>query len=413
MTKARGKDAKINFKKNSLIMALPLSLPAIPIMIVLGESAFLFVIPLLVGLLLALKLAKKLDVKDAIAYPFVQYTFLLFLFYLFWAYPNVGLGLIIIVPKIYIINTVLVYLYFQFVKKKTMPTRILVLMVTLLVTSFFYAEHYGQNRSTPVLFRMLSGDFGDTSWSRERITTDTVQVTSDGIFEYRLEQVHRSTPLGSNTELRLFVRDLNLDTEYRIRLDDVMNEDRVLLHSRPHGRDFFWSTMRPSDGVEQRYLLTTTSTYAPVRRWVFELNMETQTASLLEQIHVSMIGRTEDDNFIAHLYMVNFFDNENRSVRLVMVDTETREIIHIPIEIDVTQIIVRNFDFGWDMSSYAVWATNEETGQRYLAEPARRIVGMMPTGVPERYIVILREGFLAEERRFELDMYTRTMSELN
>jgi hypothetical protein len=179
-----------------------------------------------------------------------------------------------------------------------------------------------------------------------------------------------------------------------------------------YGQDVFWSTMQPVDRVDKGYLLTTTSAYAPVRRWVFELNMETQTVSLLEQIHVGMLARTEDDKFIANLYMVNFFDNERRSVRLVMVDTTTREIIQIPIEIDVAEIIVQNFDHSWVLISPAVREIDEETGISYVVQPPKRVVEVIPTDVHEIYFVILREGFLVIERNFELDMNTRTMREL-
>jgi len=381
-------------------------------MMVFGESALLLAIPLIVGLILTVSLSERLEIKDAVAYPFVQYAFFLLLFYLFWAYPNVGLGLIIMIPMIYIVNIAVGYSYFRFVKNKTMRGKILVLLATLLITSLLYAEHYGQNSGTPALFRMLGGDFGYTSWTREYVKVDTLQTTSDGIFEYQLEQIHRSTPLRSNTELRLFVRDLSTGAEYRIRLDDVMDEARLRQPSMTYGQDVFWSTMQPVDRVDKGYLLTTTSAYAPVRRWVFELNMETQTVSLLEQIHVGMLARTEDDKFIANLYMVNFFDNERRSVRLVMVDTTTREIIQIPIEIDVAEIIVQNFDHSWVLISPAVREIDEETGISYVVQPPKRVVEVIPTDVHEIYFVILREGFLVIERNFELDMNTRTMREL-
>ena len=397
--------AIINFRKNLLIMILPVGLPAISIMIALGESVLLFAIPLFVGLVLTVTLAKRLAIRDAIAYPFVQYTFFPLLYYFFWAYPNVGIGLIIIVPMIYSINIVVGYLYFRFVKNKTVRGKVLVLIATLLVTSFLYSEHYGHKSGTPVIIRMINGDFGDYSWSRETVRTDTEQVTDDGIFAYRLERVHRYTPLRSNIELRIFARNLNSGTEYRIRLDDVMDEGRLPLPSIT-SRASFWSTMQSID-EGARYLLTTSPSFAPARRWVFELNMEMQTVSLLEQIHVSMLGRTGDNNFITRLYMVNFFNNKPRSVRLAMADTATREIIYIPIEIDTAQIVIQNFDSGWDMISSA------ETGQRYVSQSARRLVGILPTDVQKTYLVVLREGFLAKERTFELNMNTRTISEIN
>ncbi|MCL2420433.1 MAG: hypothetical protein FWD03_01115 [Defluviitaleaceae bacterium] len=392
---------QINFRRNLLVMILPVIIPAIPIMLGLGESVLLFAVPLVIGLILSISLAKRLSIKDAIAYPFVQYAFFFMLFYLFWAYPNVGLGMILVIPMIYIINTAVGYTYFRFVKNKATWGKMLVLIATLLITSLLYSEHYGPNRSTPVLFRMAGGDFGDVNLVREHVRTDTLQITDNGLFEYRLEQVHRSTPFWSTTELRLFVRNTNTGAEYHIRLDDVMNEARL---PRPGSSSApaHWITMQATDETQQLYKLTTTSAYAPVRRWVFELNMEAQTVSLLEQIHVSMLGRTEDDQFIADLYMVNFFDDPNRSIRLVMRDTETREMIHIPIEIDVAEVLVRNFDWGWDLL--------EEVD---AIGPTNRVVWVMPTDVPKVYTVVLREGFLVRERRFELDMNAKVMTELD
>jgi len=330
--------------------------------------------------------------------------------YVFWAYPNVGLGLIIVVPGIYIANTAIGYLYFRLVKNKTMLGKILTLTATLLVTLFFYSEHYGSNRHIPVLFRMLSGDFGNVAWARENTRTDDMQTVSDELFEFQLERVQQNTPLSSAAELWLFTRDLSSGTEYRIRLDDVMNEAEL-----PRGSNVltpYWSSIQSIDEATQRYLLTTTSDFSSRRRWVFEINMENQTANLLEQIHVAMLGRTDDDKFIAHLYMVNFFDDENRSVRLAMRDVETGERIHIPIDIDVAEIAVRNFDSGWDLLRPAVWATDEETSRGYVTQPPKWVVEIVLTDTPMVYTVLLREGFLVSGRKFELDMNLRKMREL-
>jgi hypothetical protein len=229
---------------------------------------------------------------------------------------------------------------------------------------------------------MMSGDFGYTSLTREGTGTEAAQITNDEAFEYRLEKIYRSTMFRSSAEFWLVAKNLRTGDEHRIRLDDVMNESQLPTPPTVYGRNVFWSTMQIAGETEQIYLLTTTSSYSPGRRWVFEVNMKTQTVSLLEQIHISIFVRTEDDNYIAELYMVNFFDGENRSVRLVMTDTKTREEIHIPIEIDAAEI---DFDM-------------------YLAQPVRQVADITPTGIQRIYYVVLREGFVANERIFELDM---------
>jgi hypothetical protein len=400
---------KVNYKKNLLMMTLPPSLLAVPFLISFGESVMLIAVPLAIGILLAATLAKRLDNKDAAAYPFVQYSFLLLFYYFAWAYPNTGLALIVVVPLIYIINTAIGYIYFRFVKNKRMPGKVFVLLLTLIATSLLYNESYGQNRHTPILFRMLGGDFGYTSWTREVVRTDTKQISDDGIFEYQMKRARRFSPLRSNTELWLLMRNINSDGEHSIRLDNVMNEDLPPPSSRRGG---YWSTMQAADSVGQIYLLSATSTFAVARRWVFEIDMKTQSADLLEQIRVGMLGRTKDDRYIAHLYMANFFDGENRAVRLVMRDTETGNTSQIPIDIDVSEAVAQNFNHGWDLLSPAEWLEDKETGQRYMSQAPKRAVEIMLTDMPEIYIALLREGFITRDRRFELDMNIGIMKEL-
>jgi len=400
-------------RKNLLIMTLPVIILATPIMIGLGESFLLVAVPLIIGILLSISLAGRLDTNDAISYPFVQYSFVILFFYFSWAYPNVGIEWIIVVPAIYIINTAIGYLYFRFVKTKSILCKVLVLIVTLVVTSFVYSEHHGPNRGTPVLFRMLSGDFGNSGWTRENINTDTMQITADGIFEYQTKWVRLNTPFRASAELWLLVRNISSGDEYSIRLDNVMNENLLSSPSSPLTSSFYWITMQLVDGEEQIYSLTTTSTFATARRWVFELNIDTQVVNLTERTHVGLLGRTDDDKFIANLYMINFFDCENRNIRLVMRDTGTGETIQIPVDIDVSEVVIQNFNHNWSLISPAVWATDEATGRGYVAQPAKRAVDIAPTDIMDIYIVLLREGFIVRNRTFELNMSTGTMREIH
>ena len=154
------KTSKISFKRNILIMTLPVLLFAIPIMILLGESAFLFLNPLSLSFIFIAVLAKKLNTRDAIAYPIVQYSFFVLLFYLLWEYSNVGLGLIVVIPMLFIINFALVFLYFNFVKNKKLRGKILILLSTLLITLTLYSEHYGAYASTPIIIRLWDNLLG-------------------------------------------------------------------------------------------------------------------------------------------------------------------------------------------------------------------------------------------------------------
>jgi len=395
-------DNKPNNRTKLLIMNLPVII-SVPMIIMLGESAFLLALPVIIGMVLSFRIVKQLDMKDAIAYPFMQYAFVLLLLYFLWVYSNVGLALIVVLPMIFIVNNVIVFLYFRFVKKKALWSKIFVLLVTLLLTSVMYSEHYGANHNIPAFFRMLNGDFGNSSWTQEHVSLDDMQLSDDGLFEFQTRRIQRNTPLSSNSELWIFIRNLTTGEEVDIRLDEVMDETEVPRASVSRSG---WATLQPIDENQQSILLTTTSNFYLQRRWVFELNTANQTAELLEQIHVGAALRV-DDYFRSHLYMVNFFD-ENRSIRLVMIDLKTDEIIQISIDIDVNEVVINGFNQDWDFLSPVVRNRDGE-----IIEPAKWVIGIEPTDVPRVYTVVLREGLLINERVFELDMNTSTIHELN
>jgi len=78
-------------RKNRLIMILPLILPGAFITLILGVGFFVFLVPLVVFAFIVFMLAKKLNRKDAIAYPLVQYPFLILIIVLLYAYSPFGL----------------------------------------------------------------------------------------------------------------------------------------------------------------------------------------------------------------------------------------------------------------------------------------------------------------------------------
>ncbi|MCL2407691.1 MAG: hypothetical protein FWC95_07150 [Defluviitaleaceae bacterium] len=104
-------------KKKILIMIVPILLPSILFLIVLGESFFLFAFPLAIFLFISIKLAKSLSMKDAIAYPFVQYPFFILVFVLSTMFPP-GLEFILTFPVTFIINIIIGIAYFKFANKK-------------------------------------------------------------------------------------------------------------------------------------------------------------------------------------------------------------------------------------------------------------------------------------------------------
>ena len=128
---------KKNIFINILIMVIPVLAPAIIFLSILGESASLFAIPLALCLLPTIGLAKRLSRKDAIAFPFVQYPFLVLLFFLFH-FAKPGLAFILILPMTFIINMIIGYIYFRFAKKKRWFTKVLVFLLTIVITFVIY-----------------------------------------------------------------------------------------------------------------------------------------------------------------------------------------------------------------------------------------------------------------------------------
>ena len=120
---------------NILIMIGPILLPAFLMLIRFGESFLFLAIPLLVFLVMAVSLAERLSLKEAISYVFVQYSFLVLMTYLTYVRRR-GLELILIIPMLVLINTVIGYSYFRFVKNKKWYLSVLVLLFTLLVTFY-------------------------------------------------------------------------------------------------------------------------------------------------------------------------------------------------------------------------------------------------------------------------------------
>ena len=362
------------FAKNIIIMIAPVIILTLPLLIGFGESFLLLAVPVFIGIALSLTLAKRLDTKDAIAYPFVQYSYIVLLFWFMWAYPNIGLGFIIQGPFIFIVNTVFVYCYFRFAKKKRMASNICILAITLLITSFLYSEHYGENRSTPVLVRMLAGDFGDTRWVKETVISDDVFI--NGGFGFRLERVSRSSPISFDVEMWLIIYNFATNESQRTRIDQYIDE-------MPRMGSRHLIDVSPIDD-NGRFLVSTNSSFYIHMRWVFEVDANENYVKFKEEIHVSTIGRLSDDKFTAWLHMVNFLEGDAK-VRLVMRDLDTGEAFQIAIDIDMAEV---RFDDLFE--SWWSWGVG--------------LVEITPTDVPKVYLVLLTDRLLVNERVFELDM---------
>ena len=131
-------DKRKEVRKNRFIMLLPLILPGAFITSALGVGFFVFLIPLVVFIVIVAMLAKKLERTDAIAYPIVQYPFLLLLIVMLYANSPFGLEIYFIPSMIFIPNMIIGTLYFRLVKNKRWFVNAIVLLLTLGVTLFMF-----------------------------------------------------------------------------------------------------------------------------------------------------------------------------------------------------------------------------------------------------------------------------------
>jgi len=125
-------------RKNRLIMIMPLILPSAVITLALGVGFFVFLVPLAVFGFIVFMLAKKLNRKDAIAYPLVQYPFLILIIVLLYTRSPFGLEMYFLPSMAFIPNVIIGTLYFRFVKNKRWFANIILCLLTLAVTLFVF-----------------------------------------------------------------------------------------------------------------------------------------------------------------------------------------------------------------------------------------------------------------------------------
>jgi len=118
-------------RRNRLIMIAPLILPGAFITSALGVGFFVFLVPLVVFAFIVFMLAKKLNRKDAIAYPLVQYPFLIQIIVLLYTRSPFGLEIYLLPSMAFIPNMIAGTLYFRFVKNKRWFANIIVCSLTL------------------------------------------------------------------------------------------------------------------------------------------------------------------------------------------------------------------------------------------------------------------------------------------
>ena len=123
--------------RNTIIMFVPVMPPSIYIVYILGESFPLFLVPLIIYLFTTIRLAKRISKKDAIVYPFVQYPFIILLYFIA-PMRELGLEWILMFPFLFSVNLGMGYYYFRYVKNKRWFKNVLFLLATLIVTTVLF-----------------------------------------------------------------------------------------------------------------------------------------------------------------------------------------------------------------------------------------------------------------------------------
>jgi len=118
-------------------MFVPVMPPSIYIVYILGESFPLFLVPLIIYLFTTIRLAKRISKKDAIVYPFVQYPFIILLYFIA-PMRELGLEWILMFPFLFSVNLGMGYYYFRYVKNKRWFKNVLFLLATLIVTTVLF-----------------------------------------------------------------------------------------------------------------------------------------------------------------------------------------------------------------------------------------------------------------------------------
>lgn len=96
-------------------------------------------------------------------------------------------------------------------------------------------------------------------WLVENVTSDSIQITTDGNYEYRLDLINM---FQRNSRARLYVKDTSTDVEVTIPVDVSIKEIGAVnvpnnTHSEETRQWLAWTKMTPTD-KKNIYILTTT-----------------------------------------------------------------------------------------------------------------------------------------------------------
>ncbi|RXZ79065.1 hypothetical protein EBB07_24755 [Paenibacillaceae bacterium] len=91
-------------------------------------------------------------------------------------------------------------------------------------------------------------------WLTERITSDSLKITSDLKYEYRIDLINL---FQKNSQARLYVRNVSTGVESSIPVDIYTNKIFSIGIERGKGQLNNWVLMKPTDLPDRYYLSTT------------------------------------------------------------------------------------------------------------------------------------------------------------
>lgn len=113
----------------------------------------------------------------------------------------------------------------------------------------------------------------------ETIRMDNLQITDDGMFEYKTEWIYRSNPIWSSIEIWLLVKDLSSDEEHRIRLNEVLDKTDLQLPIIPYGAAggaTLWIDLQLAEDEPLVYIATLWPRFRDIeRRFLLDMNSQT------------------------------------------------------------------------------------------------------------------------------------------
>lgn len=115
---------------------------------------------------------------------------------------------------------------------------------------------------SPILFKNVN----TSGWLTENITTDTLQKTTDGQYEYQLELINL---FQKNSYARLYLKNIPTSEEMRIPLDIPVTKIRGL----SEGKVNYWITLEATSKTDAYILYTTSKFPLPIEKYEVDVKI--------------------------------------------------------------------------------------------------------------------------------------------